>query len=140
MQIPVEIYDGRGLSCLSETCRFRQECAEHASAGDYRSEDGFTPEITVADGEYRCATADRPVYMLDSSYDNPDNVDHLPRGSRPLKYYLRRTDRTLADILRDTGGPKARLKAVLRFVRKKGLTDALRDHLDQQPRKDAADE
>ncbi len=40
--------------CESATCGFRKECAQHGSAGDFRSEDGFTPEFS----ETECRTAD----------------------------------------------------------------------------------
>ncbi len=33
-----------GIICVSKECRNKKECAQHESAGDFRTEDGFTPE------------------------------------------------------------------------------------------------
>lgn len=30
---------------METDCRFRRECAQHSSAGEYREESGFTPEL-----------------------------------------------------------------------------------------------
>jgi hypothetical protein len=38
------------IICLEETCLYRKNCANHVSAGDFRSEDGFTPELNLKQG------------------------------------------------------------------------------------------
>lgn len=49
------------MVCISNICKFSRECANHTTAGDFRTEDGFTPEITVVSGEVVCLTQDRAV-------------------------------------------------------------------------------
>ncbi len=67
--------------CTSETCLFRRECAQHCSAGDFRSEDGFSPEIHKSNGTVYCGTADRePCEDISSVYYYPENLDNLGYG------------------------------------------------------------
>lgn len=40
---PITI-DGWGC-CLSETCSMRRECAQHTTAGDFRTDDGIAPML-----------------------------------------------------------------------------------------------
>ena len=44
--------------CTSKNCFFRSQCAQHHSAGDFRIEDGFRPEIEAGAGtsELFCVT------------------------------------------------------------------------------------
>lgn len=42
------------LVCESETCEFRKVCAQHYTAGDFRSEDGDTPNIISINDLYFC--------------------------------------------------------------------------------------
>lgn len=74
--IPFKIYNGGGIDCLSETCKFKRECANHRTAGDFRSEDGFSPELVSKDGEIFCITQE---HEADGRY--PANADELGRGS-----------------------------------------------------------
>lgn len=71
--------------CTSETCLFRFECAQHRTAGDYRSEDGFSPEIHRSNGKVYCGTADKEPYEeiigFDYGFDSrPENLDNLGYG------------------------------------------------------------
>jgi hypothetical protein len=36
---------GSTLECKSLTCKYKKECAQHESAGDFRFEDGLAPKI-----------------------------------------------------------------------------------------------
>jgi hypothetical protein len=36
---------GTTLECKSEICQYIKDCAHHETAGDFRFEDGFTPQI-----------------------------------------------------------------------------------------------
>lgn len=51
VKIPVEIFNGGGIDCLSETCCYKKECANHTTAGDFRSENGFTPKLHLVSGD-----------------------------------------------------------------------------------------
>jgi hypothetical protein len=81
--IQMEIHKYSGLSCLSETCSYRKECANHATAGDYRSEDGFAPDLSVLvtpEGpHFYCGTILEPP-SSDTDYQYPANADELGRG------------------------------------------------------------
>jgi hypothetical protein len=66
------------IICLEETCLYRKSCANHVSAGDFRSEDGFTPKLSLGQGNVYCKTTDHlPMSKFD---DLPDNLDHLQSG------------------------------------------------------------
>ena len=66
------------IICLEETCLYRKNCANHISAGDFRSEDGFTPELNLRRGNVYCKTTD---YLPMSKFDDlPDNFRDLQSG------------------------------------------------------------
>lgn len=56
MRINVRVFDAGGIDCLDEKCPFRKECANHRTAGDFRSEDGFTPDIFEENNVFFCRT------------------------------------------------------------------------------------
>ena len=80
--VSVKVYDAGGLDCQEKLCPFRRECAIHETAGDFRSEDGFTPELTVevvkGKNQFSCATILR---ASDEERDEPCNMATLNRGS-----------------------------------------------------------
>jgi tellurite resistance-related uncharacterized protein len=45
-----------GIYCLEESCPFRRECANHTTAGDFRSEGGVTPRLSILNGQIGCNT------------------------------------------------------------------------------------
>jgi len=63
------------FGCCDTFCIYSRECACHTTAGDFRSEDGFTPEIFV-DGKNNlfCKTgweeSQPPLPVLPESYDS----------------------------------------------------------------------
>ena len=89
MKIQLKIWNGMGITCLSENCVFKRECANHTTAGEFRSEDGFTPELYEKHGEYFCDTYDRPSYEeLDLNFNFtsfPENYNDLGRGALTKK-------------------------------------------------------
>lgn len=59
MKIPVVWLKEGGIICL-ETCPYSRTCANHDTAGDFRTEDGFTP-VWHRDGQkIDCATSEQP--------------------------------------------------------------------------------
>lgn len=70
-----------GLNCTEKHCKFSRKCANHDSAGDYRSEGGFTPEIILKDDKIFCRTIERNAEI--NKYDEmyPENYEELDRGS-----------------------------------------------------------
>lgn len=87
-KIEVIIYPQGGIDCNSPSCSFRRECANHRTAGDFRTEDGFTPEMTERNGEYFCETIDRDMADSDDpSFRNdfPENYDNLSRGALTVR-------------------------------------------------------
>lgn len=40
--------------CQSKTCEFIKECAQHESAGDFRSESGDTPNVISINEHFFC--------------------------------------------------------------------------------------
>lgn len=87
-KIQVEVHDAGGVSCLSESCQYQKTCANHVSAGDYRSEDGFSPEISMVGDEFFCLTMERvpsAEYQRNCLKSLPFNVDALNTGMLTLK-------------------------------------------------------
>jgi|694.fasta_scaffold04876_22 hypothetical protein len=60
-QISVKVYDLGGIDCLEGSCPFKKECANHETAGDFRSEDGFTPELYKEGEVFFCKTKNKPA-------------------------------------------------------------------------------
>lgn len=58
VEIKVEepIYPKYAVQCLEEFCSYRWECANHASAGDFRTEDGMKPRLSLRNNKIFCAT------------------------------------------------------------------------------------
>lgn len=73
--------------CVSQTCPFRKECGQHETAGDFRAESGFAPEITMC-GEtiMDCKTFSEPILDIGYTEDLPSNYDQLDRGFRKLGF------------------------------------------------------
>lgn len=40
--------------CEDDTCGFTTKCAQHGSAGQYREESGFTPDLSLTRGGWVC--------------------------------------------------------------------------------------
>jgi len=95
MKVTLEIYNGGGVGCLSEECKYTKTCANHASAGDYRDEDGFTPDLVIEHGEYVCRSADQPVlaeeWRLNTVERLPANYDAFGCGSLSYKELRKRS-------------------------------------------------
>jgi hypothetical protein len=45
--VPVKIYQGGDVDCLDNECPHSRKCGNHYSAGEFRSEDGETPLLTI---------------------------------------------------------------------------------------------
>lgn len=88
IKIEVDAYN-----CCRTNCVFHRECACHHSAGDYRMEDGFRPEIFVETdtNEFFCKTATEEIAHDDDDprthYSNfPKNHYLLESGFEPITY------------------------------------------------------
>lgn len=57
----LELVRNKYLNCESEDCPFRKECAQHTTAGDFRSESGFSPKVEKVGDDYFCKTRDSEV-------------------------------------------------------------------------------
>ena len=70
--------------CNSKDCPYRRGCANHSSAGDYRTDDGFSPELVRLGSDIYCKSYDKPPMVVDEnqrcSYDIPENVYDLGNG------------------------------------------------------------
>ena len=83
MKIPVfknALING-GIVCENENCVYSRRCTNHHTAGDYRSDYGLQPDITITKDPATskitvdCATADKPPRkgVLD--------LENLPQGN-----------------------------------------------------------
>lgn len=95
MKIKATINRFGAINCQEQYCPFLKKCANHETAGQYREEDGFSPEITVEYGpaltsinpqvgdnviEVHCATIEcNPEY---GKYETlPIHYDQMRRGA-----------------------------------------------------------
>jgi len=104
--VEVEVLDSGLWICHSKECRFRYECANHTTAGDFRTEGGFTPKLferTV--GVWSCETID-----AESEYNEPKWFrNHTPKGEYGLGALLAdgrtcdpfREEQTFEDCMRE---------------------------------------
>lgn len=57
--IPVKVWpDGGGIMCEADDCQQERECANHCTAGDFRSEDGMTPDLALISNNWHCTKKD----------------------------------------------------------------------------------
>ncbi len=79
-----EIQITGNVNC-EEECLYKYSCANHASAGIYRSESGFTPELLIIADKFYCNTIDQnPNY---GKYETlPVNYDELDRGCLSISF------------------------------------------------------
>jgi len=56
MKIKVEPKSCAAVQCLEDDCPWKKVCANHASAGDFRTEGGSRPVLKLKQGEIFCDT------------------------------------------------------------------------------------
>lgn len=61
MKIPLS--NNKYLNCESDDCPFNRECANHETAGDFRSDSGFSPKVEKVGDDYICKTRDSEIDM-----------------------------------------------------------------------------
>lgn len=49
------------VDCEERLCPFQKECANHTTAGDFRTEDGIRPKLHYRNGKLMCETIDSPI-------------------------------------------------------------------------------
>jgi len=55
VKVPVEIF--RKFPECQATCPYSSECANHVTAGDFRTEGGDTPDLTKIEEDWWCSKA-----------------------------------------------------------------------------------
>jgi hypothetical protein len=74
-KINADIKNYGAMICEETECRWKRVCANHTSAGDFRSEDGSRPVVHLEQGEVFCETfyseGDGCEY-----HEIPTHVDH----------------------------------------------------------------
>lgn len=63
------------LICQTKDCLFNRECANHETAGDFRSEGGFTPQVTRCCDGFKCHTIN-----AEADEDYPFRIGSYPKG------------------------------------------------------------
>jgi hypothetical protein len=59
---------GDGLICEETECKYSRECANHSSAGDFRSEEGASPNLSLIKGEVICASYSEGFTLSDEGF------------------------------------------------------------------------
>jgi len=76
VEIPISKHGG--ICCEDKECPYNRECANHATAGDFRSEGGFSPEFRI-DNRY----ASGPLAICLTRNVNPIYEEY---ATLPLNY------------------------------------------------------
>lgn len=75
-------YPNHFFECREKLCPFRRECAQHETAGDFRTEGGFTPELIIIGNACYCDTCHEEPLDFDSfETDYPANYEKLNHGA-----------------------------------------------------------
>lgn len=67
------------LTCYEKNCSYDKSCANHVTAGDYRMEGGFSPDLVKENEEIYCKTFYQPV-------DDDVEYETVPLGCHKLGY------------------------------------------------------
>lgn len=73
------------VNCL-EDCPFDRTCANHCTAGDFRTEGGFKPELTLENEKVICYTKNQSVDSSISYETLPENHRQLEMGAVQWKH------------------------------------------------------
>lgn len=60
---PVHVKCATVLECQEQDCPFNRECANHCTAGDFRTEDGLVPDIRKINDKYCCDRNPQPSFL-----------------------------------------------------------------------------
>ena len=63
---------------MEKQCPYKHECAQHITAGDFRTEGGITPKLVIKERTVWCKT----------KFTKPDADTHGMYGPLPDKYTL----------------------------------------------------
>lgn len=87
-EITLKIYREGGVVCQEKNCWYMNECANHYTAGDYRREGGFTPDIVRQDDKFFCNTKDSPRELMPASVGSLSFSEILPKDKpNQFTYY-----------------------------------------------------
>ena len=64
--------------CEDKNCQYKRECANHSSAGDHRTEGGFSPKLIFGDNKQIICLSSY-VKSNNEQY-NPSPIGHYDRG------------------------------------------------------------
>ena len=81
MKIKVEPKTCAAVQCLENKCRWNRACANHIIAGDFRTEGGSRPVLTLRNGEIHCRTFHSKAVnegYPELPWDTPADVDERP--------------------------------------------------------------
>lgn len=79
MKILAVIYKTGGINCQEVRCPFKHTCANHRTAGDFRAEGGFSPELFEENGKVFCATRTQKTVEV-CGETMPENYKSLNQG------------------------------------------------------------
>lgn len=86
MKIQVEPKTCQAVQCLEDNCRWNRVCANHVSAGDFRTEGGSRPLLSLRAGEIHCETIHSPGNGYEY-HEEPVNVGTHPYCESGLMDY-----------------------------------------------------
>jgi hypothetical protein len=76
-----KIYPQGGIDCLEDKCPFKRECANHYTAGEFRTEGGFTPELSLLRDILICDTFNKNIINVENRAMLPENFHDLRQGA-----------------------------------------------------------
>ncbi len=100
--VKLTVVNNKYFVCKTKECKFRQEFSLHESAVDYRSEDGFSPEIIKRDStpvfeglspieSFYCTTVNQPM-AENIGICLPENHNELERGQVYVKDIVKKKE------------------------------------------------
>lgn len=78
---PPELY--LSVICLEKDCRWSRVCANHETAGDFRTEGGSRPLLTLRSGEVYCKT----FHSRGNGYDPHEQPVDVGERNTPYKMW-----------------------------------------------------
>lgn len=87
------ISEAGSMLCESKYCKYRSSCANHSSAGDFRTEGGFSPKLVFGDNKNQIICLSSNIECNNSEHDAIP-INHYDQG------YANAIERSLIDLER----------------------------------------
>jgi len=88
-KVPLILNKMGGIECVAKNCLYSRSCSQHYTAGEFRSDDGFTPMLSINDivvGETTGQCKSFHIEVDESSFDyDMTPVGHSSSGNLVIR-------------------------------------------------------